>query len=293
MRPPADVMISAGLVRRLLAEQCPDLAAMPLAPVAEGWDNAVFRLGEHLAVRLPRRALAVDSLRNEQRWLPVLEPLVGVPVPRPLREGRPGAGYPWPWSVVPWFVGRPAAFVPSGERAALVDEIARVVAGLHVAAPPGAPRNPHRGGPLATRDTAVRERLASGRIPDAGRALEVWQQAVRAPAWRSRPLWLHGDLHPANMLVDSRGGLRAILDFGDLGCGDPATDLATAWLTFDAEGRARFRARAERLFGVDADTWLRARGWALVMATAMLTHAADDPVIGTIGVRTLAGVLDS
>ncbi|MER7151067.1 phosphotransferase [Streptomyces lydicus] len=51
---------------------------------------------------------------------------------------------------------------------------------------------------------------------------------------------LHGDLHPANILVD-RGRIRAVIDFGDITSGDPATDLSVAWMLFTAEQRVALR----------------------------------------------------
>lgn len=290
VRPPAEIEVTAGLVGRLLAAQHPDLAHLDLGDVVEGWDNAIVRLGPDLAVRLPRRAVAVDLARKEQRWLTVLGGLVPVGVPRPVRRGTPSPDYPWPWSVVPWFSGRLVADLPTGARVPLATDLADVLTGLHVPAPAEAPRNPVRGGPLAARDEAVRARLAAGVAAGVTvRALDAWERALGAPASATPPVWLHGDLHPANLLADDDARLVALLDFGDLGAGDRATDLATAWLTFDRAGRAALR---DRLPDVDESAWTRARGWALVMATAMLAHAAADPVIGRIGRHTLAAVLE-
>lgn len=310
-RPAAEVDVTTDLVRRLLAEQHPDLAApspLPLTVVAAGWDNVLLRLGDRLAVRVPRRASAAALLEHEQRWLPLLSPRLGVAVPTPVRVGRPSPTYPWPWSVVPWFEGSTVAALPAPARRALAAPLADVVVRLHVPAPPDAPVNPVRGVPLRDRDAAVRERLASGTVPEPDRVAAVWDRALAAPPWDGPALWLHGDLHPANLLVpdvgaddgpDDGGGspLAAVLDFGDVTAGDPATDLATAWLTFDAAGRSAFRAhvdRSARRAGArapDPATWVRARGWALVLATAMLAHSDDDPVTAAVGRHTLTEVL--
>jgi aminoglycoside phosphotransferase (APT) family kinase protein len=290
-RPPAEVDVTPGVVRALLHEQHPDLADLPLHVVSSGWDNVTLRLGEHLAVRVPRRASAVPLVRNEQRWLPVLAPLVGVDVPVPVRVGHPSDRVPWPWSVVPWFHGRPAIELPPHARGGLAVPLADVVARLHVPAPPDPPVNAYRGVPLRRRDAAVRDRLASGAVPEPARVLAVWERALEAPSWDGPPLWMHGDLHPANLLVGDDGGLAALLDFGDLTAGDPATDLAAAWLTFDAEGRHAFRERLTGRLGTDPDTWVRARGWALVMATAVLVASDDDPLFGRLARDALAEVL--
>jgi len=290
-RPTAEVDVTPDLVRTLLAEQHPDLADEPLRVVTCGWDNVMVRLGKALAVRVPRRAAAADLVLHEQRWLPLLAGRLPVPVPVPLRVGHPAAGYPWSWSVVPWLDGRPAVAVSPTGRAGLAVPLARTVAALHVPAPADAPANPVRGVPLAHRDTAVRERLAAGSGPWADRARALWDRCLAVPPWAGAPVWLHGDLHPANLLLADDGSLAAVLDFGDLTAGDPATDLATAWLTFDTDGRRVFSDRVTELTGTDVDTWTRARGWALCMASAMLAHSDDDPAFAALGREAMAQVL--
>src|SRR5215467_13661769 len=104
--PAAEVAVSPDLVRRLLAAQHPDLARLPVEVMANGWDNVMCRIGRELAARLPRREAAVTCLVNEQRWLPALASRLPLPVPAPVRTGRPGLGYPWPWSIVPFLPGR-------------------------------------------------------------------------------------------------------------------------------------------------------------------------------------------
>jgi aminoglycoside phosphotransferase (APT) family kinase protein len=290
--PAAEIDVDAALVARLIEAQHPDLAG-DLTPVANGWDNVIYRLGADLCVRLPRRRVAVELIRTEQRWLPLLARRLPVPVPVPVRAGAPGAGYPWPWSITPWYEGRLAADLPPPARCPA--DLARFLAALHTPAPPDAPRNPVRGVPLADRAAAVAERLSSGAIPYAAELRAVWESARCAPAWSGPPLWLHGDPHPANLLVRVDAGeaprLSAVLDFGDLTAGDPATDLAAAWLGFDAAGRRIFREAMSRLGGVDEPTWTRARGWALAMGTAMVLHSDDHPRIATIGRHALHQVL--
>ncbi|GAA2722901.1 aminoglycoside phosphotransferase family protein [Cellulomonas aerilata] len=290
-RPPAELDVTTDLVRRLLREQHPDLADLPLRIVSGGWDNVIVRLGDHLAVRVPRRETAARLALHEQRWLPEMADRLGVAIPVPVRAGRPGAGYPWAWTVVPWFDGLPAAGVPRGDRGRLAVPLADVVARLHVAAPPDAPDNPFRGGTLRDRDAVVHERVASGAVPAPDDVLAVWADAAAVPGRSGPPVWLHGDLHPANLLLTADGDLAAVLDFGDLTAGDPATDLATAWLTFDAAARRVFRDRVTDLTGTDGATWVRARGWALAMATALLAHSDDDPAFALLGRETIAQVL--
>lgn len=290
-RPASDVVVTQDLVLRLLTEQHPDLADRALVHADGGWDNEMYRLGDDLAVRLPRRKVAAELAANEHRWLPELATLLRLRVPTPLRVGRPGQGYPYPWAVVPWVPGEPAWRTPAAGRTTWAADLADTLADLHVPADPEAPVNPFRSGSLADRDAGVRQRLlvpVAG-APEAGRLAAVWDDALAAPAWAGPACWLHGDPHPANLLL-ADGALVALADFGDLTAGDPATDVATAWLTFDAAGRNAFRARLDERGALDPATWRRARGWALSMALAMVRRTSD-PAIGGIGRHAVAELL--
>jgi aminoglycoside phosphotransferase (APT) family kinase protein len=289
-KPAAEVAVDAGLVRRLLADQHPDLADGPLRELAAGWDNFLFRLGDDLVVRLPRRAMSAPLVAHEHRWLPGLAPGLPLAVPAPVRLGRPALGYPWSWTVCPWLPGTPATEVEPADWTAAAVAIGRFLATMHRPSPPDAPRNPSRGGPLADRAPAFHERverMAAHLDGPAARAL--WAEALAAPGWAGPPVWLHGDLHPANLLV-ADGRLAAVLDFGDITGGDPAYDLAVAWLWLPAAVRPAFRAVA----GVGADddtTWLRARGWALALGVTLIAEAADTPTMAAVGRRAVAAAL--
>jgi aminoglycoside phosphotransferase (APT) family kinase protein len=286
-RPPAEVAVDADLVGRLLEEQHPDLAHLPRRVVPSGWDNTMVRLGDDLVARLPRRALSAGHAEHELRWLPELAPRLPLPIPVPVRAGRPGCGYPWAWSVCPWLPGRSAHSEPLADPAAEAVALGRFVAALHVPAPVDAPVNPYRGVPLASRTERLEAHVAvlDGRI-DAVAVRACWAPLAATPAWAGPPVWLHGDLHPDNLLVHD-GRLAAVVDFGDLTAGDPGVDLAAAWMLLPAAARPHLRDTA----GADDATWARARGWALALALAMLSGSADDPVISGIGQRTLAAVL--
>ncbi|WIE54525.1 aminoglycoside phosphotransferase family protein [Curtobacterium sp. MCBD17_003] len=285
--PDAEIDVDEALVRRLLLDQHPDLAGLPLRPLAEGWDNVVLRLGDELLVRVPRREAAAHLVEHEQRWLPGIAARVRhvVAVPEPVRIGRPSAVFPWSWTVTRWVAGRPAGASTDLPRDA-PETLAAFLRALHVTAPEDALHNPVRGGPLNGRTTAVARRLRSGRIPRTADLERSWTQVAAAPAWQGPALWLHGDLHPFNIVVDDHA-LVAVVDFGDLTAGDPATDLATAWLTFGREARQRFRAA----LAPDDDTWTRARGWAMSIATA-LAASPDGSDQRAAGLRALEAVLD-
>lgn len=287
--PAAEVDITGELVLRLIAEQHPDLVGLPLTPVANGWDNAIFRLGNDLAVRLPRRQAAAELIRNEQRWLPELSQGLAAGTPVPVRTGGPSSYFPWYWTITRWLDGALAAATEPAGRSNAAADLARFVTAFHRPAPADAPRNPVRGVPLSTRNAAVEERIAAAGL--SRELLDLWRVLCDQPEWTGPPLWLHGDLHAANLLLNPEGRLTGVLDFGDLTAGDPATDLAAAWLVFDRDGRRTFIDRINRDRPQDGATWQRARGWALCMASAMAATSDDNPSFQTMGIRILDDVL--
>ncbi len=284
----ADLDVTVDLTRALLQEQHPDLAGRPLELVANGWDNVMVRLGDDLALRLPRRELGSRLMRNEHRVLPLLAPRLPVPIPSPVRTGAPSAalGYPWPWGIVRWADGVPAAAVPAAERTPWAGHLARVFVALHQPAPDDAPENEFRGIPITTRSASFEDRLQL--LPERlhGRARALWAEALDAPAYDGVPVWLHGDPHPANLVADG-GRLSAVIDFGDVTSGDPASDLGMMWLTFDAEGRDRFRAvvdaEARDGRGWDAGMWRRAQGWALLYTAICFSYPDTHPIMVGVG----------
>ena len=158
-KPAAEVTIDPSIVRALLQEQHADLADLSLIEVGEGWDNKLFRLGDDLAVRMPRRAASAALIEHEQRWLPRLSPRLPLPVPAPLRVGRPGSGFPWSWSVVRWFPGQSALLAPPRDVATTAIALGRFLRALHQPAPEDAPHNPWRGVPLAARTKTMQAHL--------------------------------------------------------------------------------------------------------------------------------------
>jgi aminoglycoside phosphotransferase (APT) family kinase protein len=299
-KPAAELTIDAELVRALLeqVESQPEAVGIdtraPLAHVADGWDCSVWRLGAGFAVRVPRRELGAPLVLNEQAHLaPIAERVAatGVGIPAPVFAGRPSGAFPWAWSIVPWFDGEPGIRVPRTDRSGWADDLGAVLRAIHVPATSSFPLNPVRGVPLARRDGAARTRLAAlrteGRHPATAldRLEELWQEGLDAAPRTGTPVWIHGDLHPGNVIA--RGGrLTALIDFGDMTAGDPAYDLAIAWLAFDADGRGRFR---DALAGsYDEATWTRARAWAAADTLVFLSSTDDDPEYAAFGVEALA-----
>jgi aminoglycoside phosphotransferase (APT) family kinase protein len=283
--PIAEYGIDEALVLRLLRDQHADLAHLPLRMVDAGWDNAMCRLGEHLAVRLPRRAAAARLIAHEQQWLPRLAKELSLPVPAPERVGKPALGYPWPWSVLPWLKGATAdQSEPLPSQAAA---FAGFLRSLHVPAPPDAPSNPVRGVPLSQRATVAEarmQRLARRTDLITPQIKHLWKAAVNT-ALDAGATWLHGDLHPRNVLVEE-GVITGIIDWGDMTAGDCATDLASIWTLF-ADRNARQAALAAYA-GLSEATLLRAKGWAVLFGVMFLdTGLVDNPRNAVIGERIL------
>lgn len=279
--PPADWHIDAPLVRALLDEQHPDLAHLPIEPFASGWDNKMFRLGDELIVRLPRRAAAVSLLAREQRWLPELAPRLPLPVPAPVRAGVPTVRFPAPWSVLPWLRGVAANEQPL--RANQAVPLARFLKQLHVPAVPELPRNPFRGISLQEKAPVIEEwleRVARKTKLVTAAIRGIWREALEAPP-DPHEMWIHADLHARNVLVD-RGKLSAVIDWGDVCRGDRATDLAAFWMLLP---NARARAVAMETYGdVPDGTWARARGWAVGFGAVLLDAGiTDDPSYAAMG----------
>lgn len=279
--PLAEQPIDEALVRALLRQQHPDLADAPLKLVDSGWDNVMFRLGDDLVVRLPRRRQAVDLIRHEQAWLPRLIKRLPLPIPAPGRLGKPGCGYPWPWSVLPWMRGRTADLSPPAPSQAR--PWADFLRALHRPDASGeAPHNPVRGVPLADRAHLIEARLhrleatTEHITPSLWR---IWRRSLDAPVTETA-YWLHGDLHQRNVLV-KEGKLSGVIDWGDVTSGDPATDLASVWALFeDAEARRE----ALRHYGAAPDLIVRAQGWAAHFGSVLLESGlVDHPAHAEMG----------
>ncbi len=234
-KPAAEVEITHDLLRRLLRDQAPAFAEEPIELVAAGWDNEIHRLGAHHAIRLPRRSVAAPLVDNEQRWLPELEPRLPLPIPAPRVVGRPGHGFPWGWSIVPWYAGESIGASPG--TVAMAEQLGQFLLALHQPGPVDAPANPFRGGPLHGRN----------------------------------------ERH-----------LSAVIDFGDITAGDPATDYLMGWMTFDAPERAVFR----RTLQADDATWNRGQAWALALSLVFAAQGDDDPGMFSIGQAGIRRVLD-
>ena len=287
-RPPAvsiqwlrmpDSEITADLVRDLLRDQHPDLAGLPIREVVGGWGNQMWRLGDEFAVRMQRMDPTPELQFKERRWLPVLAPRLPLPVPTPVRFGEPSERFSKHWTVMTWVPGEPLdrSAINRGTHAA--DTLADFLRALHVNAPAEAPIGIDRG--AHPRDcTDGFEHFLQAVAPDdvATNVRTVWYDAVEAGAWEAPPVWVHGDLHPANVIV-SDGTLAGIVDFGDLFAGDPAWDLAAAWVLLPTGMAGRFFDKYAR---ADESVIRRARGLAAMKSLFLM-------LMGQHGDRGLPG----
>lgn len=255
--------ITAEVAAGLVAAQFPQWAGLPVVPVElNGWDNTTFRLGGELSVRLPSADSYVAQVTKEHRWLPVLARHLPLPIPQPVATGRPGDGFPRPWSIYRWIAGEPASAGEVADPAGFASGLAGFLAALHAIdasdGPPAAAHSFFRGGPLATLDEQTRQliRLTADDF-DTRAVASVWDTAL-ASTWEQAPVWVHGDVTASNLLV-ADGALHAVIDFGCAAVGDPACNLVMQWTFFTGDSAAAFR----RGLPLDEATWARGRGWAL------------------------------
>jgi aminoglycoside phosphotransferase (APT) family kinase protein len=268
---PDELDVDEALVRRLLAEQFAEWAQLPLRRVpSSGTVNAMFRLGDELVVRLPFVEWGAGGIQQEARWLPRLAPHLPVAIPAVRAVGMPGLGYPCPWLVLDWIPGEHPEPGRLQRPEALATDLVAFVRALRAIDPTDAPIG-HRGFTLRRFDEPVRDSLrAAGDLVDEATILRLWEQALGADPYDGPPVWVHGDLLPANVLLQS-GRLSAVLDLGAAGVGDPACDLMAAWSVLPAAERHGFREALD----ADAASWSRGRGYAIVQAAVALPYYRD------------------
>ncbi|WP_411071249.1 aminoglycoside phosphotransferase family protein [Streptomyces sp. cmx-4-25] len=283
---PAPDTLDTALVERLIAAQFPAWARLPVRAVdSAGTDNAVFRLGDDLAVRLPKAEWAEGQAEKERYWLPRLAPHLTLPVPVPVGHGAPGEGFDRPWTVYGWLDGDDAYNAPITDPAHAATELGRFGVSLRAADATGGPAS-FRGGPVTDWERGAMapaiETLGADGTLDAAAVTEAWEAVLRLPPWRGDPVWVHADLLPGNLLTRD-GRLHAVIDFGGLGTGDPACDMLAAWSLLTTGTRPLFR-EASR---VDDATWARGRGWALCWGVVTEAYyRGRNPALASVAHRT-------
>jgi aminoglycoside phosphotransferase (APT) family kinase protein len=287
--------VDESLARRLLRDQFPQWAELPLTPLHPGGsDHVIFRLGDDLSLRIPRGDWAADQAAKESVWLPRLAPRLPVAIPAPVATGSPALGCPWHWSVHRWLPGETVTGDVRHDTVGMAGELARFVLALHrVPSTLGGSADAlerMRRPTLQSRDASTRKNItAVADVFDADALLRVWEAATAAHAWEdgNAPVWCHGDLHNGNLLVED-GRLSAVIDFGALGIGDPAIDLMVAFTLLSPPTRAVFR----DVLGLDDATWARGRGWALTTGLSAYTaYAATRPLVAASTRRQITETL--
>lgn len=284
-----EVAVDDALVRRLVDRQFPHWSGLSLDRVrSTGTDNAIYRLGDDMGLRLPRIHWAVAQVAKEWDWLPTLGPQLPIPVPMPLAKGQPGSGYPHPWLVSPWIAGDDLQHTSGFDLNHAARAIAELVVALRKVRTTGNPPQGARAGSLTLHDERARWAIArvAGTI-DAERAEAVWEAALRAGPWTKPAVWTHGDLLAANIIVND-GRVVGVIDWSCAGIGDPACDAQVAWF-LPPEPRAVFREVAQ----LDEATWARARGWVVWQtATFISSYAATIPDAVASATLRLQAVLE-
>ena len=290
-----ELKIDEHLVHTLIKEQCLSWVHLPLTSVASsGTDNALFRLGNDYVVRLPRVEWNPGSndknIDKEYEWIRKIAPGLKTPISEPLFKGHSTDFYPWPWIVAKWNEGNNPVFEKDNEYQFLAKDMAGFLSDLHGMLLANGPFS-RRGVPLTEPDLDAETRQAISALEgevDIVSVTSLWSQLTHVPAWNKEPVWIHGDFLPGNILVQNNR-LAAVIDFSDLGIGDPACDLIIAWSLLNSHSRQCFKDSLEH---IDDDTWERGRGWALSIALIMLPYYKNsNPALATLARRMIEHVL--
>jgi aminoglycoside phosphotransferase (APT) family kinase protein len=262
-----EIHSDVALLRQLLQQQQPNLADGNITRISStGTSNAIYRINDDLAARLPLRPTKHNPFADELRWLHQLAPNLPLTIPVPVAQGQPSEAFPHHWLIVPWMAGDDG-ITAQFDSIQAANDLASFVSALRKFDPSGGPfrqRSVH----LAVRDRHTREAIAaSAHLIDAPTITMLWQSALDAQPWDQPSVWLHADLASGNVLFND-GVLSSVIDWGMMTVGDPAVDVAVAWELFDNASRSAFRDSLD----IDHATWERSKGWALSTAVIALPY---------------------
>lgn len=288
---PGQLTVSPLTVGRLIAEQFPQWAGMPVEPVSgAGTVNAIFRVGDHVVTRFPLEPnddieAVRHDLEHEAEAARELSGRTPVATPAPLAIGEPGAGYPLPWSVFTWLPGEPATADNCSRSDVFATDLAEFILAVRAIDTRGRTYDGNgRGGELGSYDEWIELCLTnSAGLLDVSTLQAIWDQIRVLPRGDSPDVMNHGDLIPPNVLtVDGR--LAGVLDVSGFAAADPALDLVSAWHLLDDRRRELLRT----YLGCDDDEWQRGRGWAFQQAMGAVWYYVDsNPVMSDNCRRTL------
>ncbi len=254
---------------KLICQQFPEYSHLSITEVEkQGHDNRTYRLGEDMLIRMPTDENYALKVPKEQALLPKLAKHLSIYIPAPIKIGQPSGDYPYPFSIYKWLSGKSLNLLSltDKEKEYLAYRLAKFLKELQaitdVPGPGPGQHNWWRGDHVGVYNQGAQEQIAKlTSIIDSNKALELWEKAC-ATTWNKTPVWIHGDFAIGNMLINN-GTLSAVIDFGGTAVGDPACDLVIAWTYLSEKSREIFIKEMD----LDADTWLRARAWALWKAT--------------------------
>lgn len=292
------VDVTAETVGALIGEQFPQWRGREIRPIpSAGTVNAIFRIGDDLSARFPLRLTdAGEVLAILEQEAAASAELAGVspfPVPEPVALGKPGAGYPMPWSVQTWLGGTVASDAdPSGSEG-FARDLGAFVAALRTADTRGRVfSGGGRGGELTQHDGWMEKSFAeSGELLDVPRLREVWSR-LRGLGRTGADVMSHGDLIPGNVLVvgDGLDRLGGVLDTGGFAPADPALDLVGGWHMLERGPRDVLR----RELGCDDLEWERGKAWAFAQAMGLVWYYVEsNPTMSRMGRRTLDRIVES
>lgn len=288
---PGQLTVSPLTVGRLIAEQFPQWAGLPVEPVSgAGTVNAIFRVGDHIVARFPLEPdddieAVRHDLEHEAEAARELSGRTPVATPVPLAIGEPGPGYPLPWSVFTWLPGDPATADDCSRSDVFATDLAEFILAVRAIDTRGRTYDGNgRGGELGSYDEWIELCLTnSAGLLDVSTLQAIWDQIRVLPRGDSPDVMNHGDLIPPNVLtVDGR--LVGVLDVSGFAAADPALDLVSAWHLLDDRRRELLRT----YLGCDDDEWQRGRGWAFQQAMGAVWYYVDsNPVMSNNCRRTL------
>ncbi|MBD2869114.1 phosphotransferase [Paenibacillus arenilitoris] len=277
----AEWEVSEELAHKLISNQFPQLASKSVKKLGHGWDNTVFLVGAEYVFRFPRRKVALSSLRMEGKILPKLKDYISIAYSLPMFFGEGDYDYPMPFLGYPYLSGEFPVGLTDKQRAFSATTLAQFLKGLHafpvkVAREIGV-QHDHRN----LTDIALRKEKMHKCITDLARhfskeeyhAITNYLEQLRTERVKPKHVFLHGDLHFKNILVEKNGKVSGVIDWGDVNIGHPACDLNVVYSFLPPEARADIF----NVYGdVDEETKILARLIAMYIPTGIMMQAIDD-----------------
>ena len=272
------IIIDVELAKSLISEQFPEYKNLEIKPIPKsGWDNRMFVLGDDMLIRMPSVECYQAQIKKEYKFLPKFKNFLSFAIPEPIKIGKPSENFPWNWSMYKYIEGENSSNGNIKDKIEFAKDLAKFLNEFQNISTEGGPEagehNFYRGGDLNVYDDEVHEsiKLLKDKI-DEDVIFEIWNKAIKTK-WDKKSVWVHGDISFGNLLVKD-GKLCAIIDFGGIGIGDPACDLAIAWTDFDNEERKVFY---DSLENIDENTCRRGCAWALWKALILASGFCDGP----------------